>query len=152
MLRNRLPLLGLLIVLLANPASATEYKIDGEFDGCDFDKKYPLVGGGILVCKAYEYFYEWSPSVDFISGGRAVIGSRVVQAVMINGRVIKTNISGDFNGCEFGKIYKFDNGLTFECSEYNYSYSYRPDVKIVLFDGGYEVFIDDEEHDGTLYR
>jgi hypothetical protein len=37
-------------------ATAGEYTIEDEFEGCDFDQLYALVGGGILECQQYHYF------------------------------------------------------------------------------------------------
>jgi len=70
------------------------------------------------------------------------------------GVIINTQVSGEFNGCDYNKIYKLDNGMTFECTEYSYSYNYRPDfyvLKNVKY-GDLKYLIDDEEYQGTLYR
>jgi len=41
-----------------------------------------------------------------------------------------TTVSGDFEGCDFDRPIKFDNGWTLTCSGYSYSYAYRPDAVI----------------------
>jgi hypothetical protein len=62
-------------------------------------------------------------------------------------------ISDEFEGCDFNKIYRLDNGLLFECATFSYSYAYRPEVKIFLIEGrNPTVFIDGEEYDGILFR
>jgi hypothetical protein len=42
-----------------------------------------------------------------------------------------TNVVGDFEGTDFDKAIALDNGMVFKFNEYNYSYSYRPDVVIL---------------------
>ncbi len=66
-----------------------------------------------------------------------------------------TTVRGDFEGCDFDKRIRFDNGWTLTCSGYSYSYAYRPDAvifsKAVEIRGrGYwmvKVLIDDEFYD-----
>jgi hypothetical protein len=41
-----------------------------------------------------------------------------------------TTVRGDFEGCDFDKRIPFDNGWVLTCSEYSYSYAYRPDAVI----------------------
>jgi hypothetical protein len=43
-----------------------------------------------------------------------------------------TNVRDDFEGCDFDKRIRFDNGWTLTCSEYSYSYAYRPDAVIFV--------------------
>jgi len=133
---------------------AGTYQISGSFNGCEYDKYYPISGYNLLLkCEEYNYFYEYMPTVE--TDGRRVItiGNQRIQASLVDGEVIETNISGDFEGCDFDKIYKLDNGLVFVCNTYSYSYSYRPEVKIIMPSGGYPtVYIDDEQYDGSVYR
>jgi hypothetical protein len=39
-----------------------------------------------------------------------------------------TSIQGEFEGCDFGKKIRLEDGSVFTCSEYNDTYSYSPDV------------------------
>lgn len=41
-----------------------------------------------------------------------------------------TTVEGDFEGADFDKPVLLDNGMIFEFTEYNYTYSYRPTVVI----------------------
>lgn len=41
-----------------------------------------------------------------------------------------TQVRGEFEGCDFDRTIRFDNGWRLTCSEYSYSYSYRPDAVI----------------------
>jgi hypothetical protein len=48
-----------------------------------------------------------------------------------------TTVRGDFEGCDFEKRIRFDNGWTLTCSGYSYSYAYRPDA--VIFSKAIEI-------------
>ena len=111
---------------LSSPArAAEEYTISDEFDGCEHGKLFELDGGGILECQEYNYFYEYRPRV--IASGRevVVIGDEKVEGYIHDGSVNSTQISGEFEGCDYDKMYALDNGLIFRCNTYSYSYSYR---------------------------
>ncbi|HTV70340.1 MAG TPA: hypothetical protein VMF90_17570 [Rhizobiaceae bacterium] len=143
----------ILILLTSAPALADTYSIDGEFDGCEFGRLYPLLGGGILECQDFEFFYTYSPRV--VADGRRVIliDDKEVDAYLHDGSVIETRISDTFEGCDFDKRYALDNGLIFVCATYSYSYSYRPQVRIFLVEGMRpRVFIRDKEYRGSVYR
>lgn len=150
-------LLTLAFVLsLALPAAALsldEYTIDGTFDGCEYGKLYAIEGGGILECQEYNYFYEYRPRVIADGFDVVMIGDEKVSARLHRGHVYLTRVSDEFDGCDFGKIYNFDNGLIFECNTYSYSYSYRPEVTIFIIEGRQPiVFINGRKYEGTLYR
>jgi hypothetical protein len=40
-----------------------ETRVEGEFEGCDFDKRIPLANGLIFVCSSYNYTYSYRPEV-----------------------------------------------------------------------------------------
>lgn len=66
-----------------------------------------------------------------------------------------TTVKGyDFEGCEYDRMIRFNNGLKFQCSEYKYKYSFNPDVHILKHDryGDHKVIIDNEEFKGSLGR
>ncbi|MBX5226894.1 hypothetical protein HJC06_10710 [Rhizobium sp. NLR9b] len=67
---------------------------------------------------------------------------------------LKTQVDGDYEGCDYGKQIALMNGLTFVCSTYHYHYSYMPRVLILqqLRTGSIKVIIDDDETSGNLYR
>ena len=147
-------LFSLLISFNSLPVYAGTYQIDGEFNGCDYNKYYPIYGyNALLKCEEYNYFYEYMPEVR--TDGREVItiGDERVEATLVDGQITRTNVSDEFEGCDWDKRYNLDNGLIFVCSTYSYSYSYRPEVLIVSPSGGNPiVYIDGEEYAGTLYR
>lgn len=66
----------------------------------------------------------------------------------------ETQVDGDFEGCEHGKSIPLLNGLVFVCSEYNYSYSFMPEVLILqhVRSGDFRILINEDEYRGTLYR
>ena len=80
--------------------NAGTFQIDGEFDGCEYGKMYPLTGGGILECREYNYFYEYSPEVR--TDGREVItiGNTKVSGSVLDGSVVKTRVRDTFEGCD----------------------------------------------------
>lgn len=76
--RLGMPLLFLLLFILTNPAVyasdledlardgygvVEETSVDGDFEGCDFDKHIPLSNGLVFVCSEYSYTYSYSPEV-----------------------------------------------------------------------------------------
>jgi len=45
--------------------------------------------------------------------------------------VAATNVSGSFEGADYDKLVKLDNGMVFEFQEYSYTYSYHPDAVVL---------------------
>jgi hypothetical protein len=134
-------------------AAADRTQIDGEFNGCDYDQMYALTDGRILVCQEYQYQYAYSPEVIVLDKSTVLIEKEEYSAATVKGRVFRTNVSDDFEGCEHGKKIAFDNGLIFQCNTYHYHYEYRPKVEIFAIDGaGYQVSIHGKKYDGTLFR
>lgn len=41
---------------------ATVTQVDGEFEGCDFDKKIEFINGMSLECSTYSYTYSYAPT------------------------------------------------------------------------------------------
>ena len=74
--------------------------------------------------------------------------------------ITSTNVAGDFEGADYDKPVKLDNGMIFEFTEYNYSYSYRPDVivfaRAATLQGRsvtlYKLMIEDELYDAVRVR
>ena len=74
--------------------------------------------------------------------------------------IAHTNVVGDFEGADFDKLVKFDNGWIFEFQSYSYSYSYRPAVAVfakkVVHNGKdlilHKLIIDDEIYDARRVR
>jgi hypothetical protein len=74
--------------------------------------------------------------------------------------ITSTNVVGDFEGADYDKSVKLDNGMIFEFTEYNYAYSYRPDVivfaRAVTLQGRsvtvYKLMVEDELYDARRVR
>ena len=49
-----------------------ETQVDGDFEGCDFDKRIPLTNGLVFVCSTYSYSYAYMPDVLILSTSRVV--------------------------------------------------------------------------------
>lgn len=47
-----------------------ETNVDGEFEGCDYDKRIPLTNGLIFVCREYNYSYGYMPDVYILKNIR----------------------------------------------------------------------------------
>lgn len=41
-----------------------------------------------------------------------------------------TSVDGEFEGCDFGRKIKLEDGSVLTCAEYNYTYSYNPDAVV----------------------
>ncbi len=148
-------IVGLLGVACLHPFSAhaqQSTQIDGEFEGCDYDKVYPLRNGRLLICDEYHYTYSYSPQVIVLDRTRVVIKERVYRATVEDGRIVETRVVGDFEGCDFDSTIAFDNALLFVCATYHYHFAYRPEAQIVFRQHRNQVFIDGVEYRGTLYK
>jgi hypothetical protein len=74
--------------------------------------------------------------------------------------IVCTNVVGEFEGADFDKPVKLDNGMIFEFNEYNYTYSYRPEVAVFASTLNYQskrltvykLWIEDEVYDVTRIR
>jgi hypothetical protein len=78
-------------------------------------------------------------------------------------------VSGDFEGADFDKVVKLDNGMVFEFMEYSYAYAYHPSVAVFADEVTveeartygqeltvplvlYKLVIDDDIYDATRLR
>lgn len=52
-------------------AVVEETQVDGEFEGCEFDRRIPLTNGLIFVCREYSYSYAYSPDVLILQNIRS---------------------------------------------------------------------------------
>jgi hypothetical protein len=68
--------------------------------------------------------------------------------------ILETNISDDFEGCDYDKCYKLDNGAIFKCNHYSYHYAYHPEFYALqhIRTGAIKYIIDNEEFSGNLYK
>jgi len=110
------------------------YQIEGTFDGCEYDKYYPLTNGMFLRCEGYNYSYDYYPAV--IANGNQVysIGTEQISATIVQGNKISTQIDGEWEGCDFD-THRLTNGYYLSCNSYFYEYAYMPLVEILVIDG-----------------
>lgn len=55
-------------------------KVDGDFEGCEYDRKIKLQNGWVLTCQNYKYHYAYSPTIAVLS--RDVGNGFVIKAVI----------------------------------------------------------------------
>lgn len=55
-------------------------KVDGNFEGCEYDRKIKLQNGWVLTCKNYNYHYAYSPTVAVLT--QDVGSGFVIKAVI----------------------------------------------------------------------
>tara|TARA_B100000530_G_C15853371_1_gene446238 strand:+ start:403 stop:876 length:474 start_codon:yes stop_codon:yes gene_type:complete len=135
--------------VMAMPSISATYKIADTFDGCERGKFYPLTKSGkYLRCDQYTYFYKYRP--DVIAEGNRVyaIDGREVRGTIVDGYSISTNISDEWEGCDWDS-HRLDNGMVLQCSSYFYEYAYRPSVEIIVIEGRVvQVLVNGEARDG----
>ena len=112
----------------------TVYVVNEEFDGCKYGKIYPLTNGQYLRCDSDKYFYEYKPKVVTDGGKVIAIAGQEVRGVILDGRIISTQIEGDWEGCNWD-IHKLTNGMYLGCDRYFYEYAFMPRVEIIVIDG-----------------
>jgi hypothetical protein len=88
------------------------------FDGGDAMKIKTLIVTTLVALVLATPAFARLKARDF----RKLVGYTVIEI---------TNVVGDFEGADFDKEVALDNGMVFKFNEYNYSYSYRPDVVIL---------------------
>ena len=49
-----------------------------------------------------------------------------------------TQVDGEFQGCEFGRVVRFQDGTAYQCASYGYQYAYSPDAVIFGKTGTFE--------------
>lgn len=56
-------------------------RVDGDFEGCEYDKKIKLQNGWVLSCQTYRYHYAYSPSVAVLTKdvGRGYIIKAIID-------------------------------------------------------------------------
>jgi hypothetical protein len=138
---------------MESPVSAQTLRIEDDFEGCEFGRLYPLSNGQILECRQFRYRYSYRPRVQIVDRQNVLINDQPYRAVIHNGNVVSTNVSDEFEGCDYDRIIIFDNGYGLRCSEYKYRYAYRPRVVILLVNGrDPQITIDGDAFAGRLVR
>jgi hypothetical protein len=139
--------IGLLLVVAFSRA---DFTIEDSFEGCDYEKVYKLTNGQFLVCESYGYAYSYRPEVYTLDGGRVLVDGDEYRGRVVNGRVIETQIDGDWEGCDFD-VHKLMNGMRLVCSTFFYEYAFMPSVEIFMIDGlPNKVVINGDEKSGVV--
>lgn len=111
------------------------------------------------VFAEYEYLYEYYPSVTIcpaqsimiIAGKKLNITIIAADSSLTHSSedaetsdFIESRIDGDFEGYDFGNIYKLVNGQIWEQTgaRYRYRYRYAPEVIIFKRNGSYQMQVD----------
>lgn len=129
------------------------YQIEDEFVGCEYGKIYPLVGNGLLECHDYNYSFDFFPIVRTNGKEVITIGRYKISGIILDGSILKTKVRDTLEGCDYDKKIYLENNFIFVCKTYSYSYSYKPDVTIVMITGRSPiVYIRGEKYDGNIYR
>ncbi|WP_161883983.1 hypothetical protein [Deinococcus alpinitundrae] len=59
-------------------------------------------------------------------------------------QITTTYITGTFEGADYGKLVKLDNGMIFEFNQYGYFYAYHPKVAV------YRIFITPQQQNTVV--
>ena len=89
----------------------------------------------------YEYLYEYYPEITACPNrGYIIINGKKLNASALSGsvnsgssKVIESRIDGEFEGYEYGNLYRLINGQIWEqiSAKYRYRYKYSPRVIII---------------------
>jgi hypothetical protein len=131
-MKSLVAVISILTVVVTHQVAAEEYHIKGTFDGCNYGKLYQLTTRGkFLRCDEYQYFYSYSPEVITDDERVIVVDDNRLNATIVNGTIVTTNISGDWEGCDFDD-HRLMNGWILTCSTFFFEYSYAPLVEIII--------------------
>lgn len=56
-------------------------RVDGDFEGCEYDKKIKLQNGWVLSCQTYHYHYSYAPAVAVLTNdtGRGYLIKAIID-------------------------------------------------------------------------
>lgn len=76
------------------------------------------------------------------------VGWQIVYSGTVTGYIDENGQEDDsFEGCEYGRVLIVDYSKSVTCAEYNYSYTYHPDIVILSNGISLKACIDDEMYD-----
>ena len=131
-MKKLLTIILIFLIPLAEQVAAEEYRVKGTFDGCNYGKLYQLTTPGkFLRCNEYQYFYSYSPEVITDDARVILVDDNRLDATIVSGQIITTNISGEWEGCDFNS-HELANGWILTCNTYFYEYAYMPLVEIII--------------------
>lgn len=119
-------------------------QIDGDFEGWSGESIVKLTNGE--TWKQSEYYYQYTyafmPNVTITNSPTGYkmkvdgIGKEVCVEKLKN--VLKSNVSGSFNGWTGDTIVELINGEKWKQTKYKYSYSYAYRPNIIIYQSGNE--------------
>ena len=120
-------------------------QIDGDFEGFDDEVLFKLMDGSYWLQDEYKYWYHYAycPNVNILrANGRLylqVVGQQEAVLIRPISDVVESQIDGEFNGWDDETVYTLTNGQVWQQStyQYDYTYSYCPDVFIYNAGGGH---------------
>ncbi len=126
-------------------------QIDGDFNGFDDEVLFKLIDGTYWIQSQYIYWYHYAyrPTVHILrNNGKFYLqinGQNKIVPIQQISDVIESQINGEFNGWEGETIYELTNGQVWQQStyDYEYTYSYMPDVFIYNAGNGYKMQVED---------
>lgn len=145
-----------LSVMFIEGASMSNYEIvkttqiDGDFEGFDDEVLFKLMDGSYWIQDQYKYWYHYAycPKVNILrASGRLylqVVGQQEAVPIRPISDVVESQIDGEFNGWDGETVYALTNGQVWQQStyQYDYTYSYRPDVFIYNAGGGHKMQVE----------
>jgi len=135
--------------LILNGGTLVKSKIDGDFEGFNDNKLFPLNNGQYWIQKNYKYWYYYSymasvtiyryHNINFLT----IDGQNQFVEVELLANVIKATIVNDFYGWSGDTLFELDNGQIWKQCEYNYDYNYlyRPNAIIYSIGYGFKIFV-----------
>jgi hypothetical protein len=87
----------------------------------------------LLILVASTFFRTTPAGADTADTLENYVGYTIVASKTIVGYRDKDGKSSDdFEGCDFDRKIRFDDGTTLTCSGYDYTYAYRPTALILM--------------------
>lgn len=76
------------------------------------------------------------------------VGWKIIYSGTVTGYIDENGEEQDnFKGCKYGRVLIIDYHKEVTCTEYSYSYAYRPDIVILSDGSSLEACIDDDIYD-----
>jgi hypothetical protein len=129
--------------LIKNGKPVIQSKIDGNFEGFNDSKLFPLYNKQYWLQKRYKYWYHYSYMAQITIYGyqnRFYLtkdGKDKCVEVQRLHNVIKATVINDFNGWSGDTIFELDNGQVWKQDEYDYDYNYSHRPTALIYSDGY---------------
>jgi len=64
--------------------------VNGEYQGCDFNRQIPLMDGLVFVCETYSYSYAYDPEVLILKNVRDGTVKTMINGTQVSGNFYRT--------------------------------------------------------------